>query len=133
MVCENKLAMLWDSMIEEFISFSASLWVMEESSGESGERWSWIEKYTCSSYVSLITPVTVWGNEVVSIVDLMNGTFIDIEYEVWNSSGNTILSLFNINTDEFKGFEIHCQDPHQYIFNYAESLVPPGNFYIEEP
>lgn len=70
---------------------------------------------------------------MVSIVDLMNGTFIDIEYEVWNRSGNTILSLFNINTDEFKGFEIHCQDPHQCIFNYAEGLVPLGNFYIEEP
>ncbi|XP_054778139.1 F-box protein At3g07870-like [Prosopis cineraria] len=62
-VYDNNLAMLCSKWIREN---EDELWVMEEATGTSGERWSWTHTYS-SPFRGLVRldPVAIWRNEIV--------------------------------------------------------------------
>ncbi|XP_028781199.1 putative F-box protein At3g21120 [Neltuma alba] len=64
-VYEYKLAILYPTAIENSETSSIDLWVMEEGTGPSGEKWTWTKKYTTSPfprrYPWKLCPQTIGG------------------------------------------------------------------------
>ncbi|KAI9124321.1 hypothetical protein K1719_005621 [Acacia pycnantha] len=96
------------------VSSNVDLWVMEEDMSSSGERWSWIKKFTSDPHPWAFIPGTIWINEIV-----VSG--IEIGGDIKKNERR--LCLFNIATNEFKTLEISQYNPQNYV-NYVESLVP---------
>ncbi|XP_054778505.1 putative F-box protein At3g16210 [Prosopis cineraria] len=139
-VYDNKLAVLSNNMVGDF-EYVIDLWVMEERNGVSGERCSWAKKYSCSQFMYSLNPATIWRNEIVCNVDrpgfssFMVGSRLirETEPEAEDYEPKTHLSLTNLNTKKFRIFSVRrCRHDH-LIFNYVESLVPVGNYHVEEP
>ncbi|KAI9123753.1 hypothetical protein K1719_005053 [Acacia pycnantha] len=94
---------------------NVDLWVMEEDISSSGERWSWIKKFTSDPYPWAFTPGTIWKNEIVlSAVEIG---------EREKNQRRRCLCLFNIATNKFMTLEIPKHHRFNFV-NYVESLVP---------
>ncbi|KAI9096830.1 hypothetical protein K1719_025813 [Acacia pycnantha] len=125
---ENKLALLSHTLSGDFKSSLIHLWVMEEGTCASGERWVWTKKYISSPYLGyLLVPVAIWRDEVVCIVasSLSEPPIDNIEHDKRKPV------LLNLTTNEFKAFDIRKSVLDDGIFNYSESLVPVGNIHTE--
>ncbi|KAI9123615.1 hypothetical protein K1719_004915 [Acacia pycnantha] len=109
---EDKPAVITTSAIGA--SSNVDLWVMEEDMSSSGERWSWIKKFTSDPHPWAFIPGTIWINEIV-----VSG--IEIGGDIKKNERRAC--LFNIATNEFKTLEISKYNPHNFV-NYVESLVP---------
>ncbi|KAI9096296.1 hypothetical protein K1719_026015 [Acacia pycnantha] len=122
-VHENNLAMLCHT---DDLKFSLiHLWVMEEGTDASRERWNW--KFSTDPFPSLLDARTIWGNEIVCNFLCLGAT----KFGVKSREGRVV--LFNITTNEFKMFDIpKYGDGTGSFFNYVESLVSVGNNHIEE-
>ncbi|KAI9127485.1 hypothetical protein K1719_002044 [Acacia pycnantha] len=119
---ENKLALLSHTLSGDSKSSLIHLWVMEEGTCASGERWVWTKKYISSPYLGyLLVPVAIWRNEIVCIVEPIDKIEDD----------ERKLVLLNLTTNEFKASDIHKPVIVDGIFNYTESLVPVGNIHTE--
>ncbi|XP_054778158.1 F-box/kelch-repeat protein At3g23880-like [Prosopis cineraria] len=125
-VHENKLAMLSHTPVGNSESSVIDLWVMEEGTGVSGERWNWTKKYSSRPYPFLLNPGSIWRNEIVCIF-----LWIGTERERNRSKGKVV--LFNITANKIKMLATpKYGDGDGLFFNYVESLVPVGNDHIEE-
>ncbi|XP_028785363.1 putative F-box protein At3g17480 [Neltuma alba] len=122
-VYENKLAILSHYTID-FESSLIDLWVMEEETGTSDERWDWTKKYSISHPCWLV-PRTIWRNNLVCYLDIVAFRRISA-----NDGKNVV--LVNLTTNEFKIVVIHKCGIGYPVLNYVESLVPVENDYTEE-
>ncbi|KAI9074008.1 hypothetical protein K1719_044008 [Acacia pycnantha] len=111
-VYENKPAVITTSAVGD--SSNVDLWVMEEDIISTGERWSWIKKFTSGPHPWTFIPGTIWRNEIVVCG-------IEIGSEIDKDEG--CLCLFNVTTNKFKTLEISKHYPDDFV-NYVESLVP---------
>ncbi|KAI9096817.1 hypothetical protein K1719_025800 [Acacia pycnantha] len=108
---ENKLALLSHTLSGDSKSSLIHLWVMEEGTCASGERWVWTKKYISSPYLGyLLVPVAIWRNEIVCIVEPIDKIEDD----------ERKLVLLNLTTNEFKASDIHKPVIVDGIFNYTE-------------
>ncbi|KAK4259890.1 hypothetical protein QN277_006178 [Acacia crassicarpa] len=115
---EQRLAILFPTKIENPESCLIELWMLEECTCRSGERWSWVKKYVFSP--AYLHPITIWRNEIVGICHRLPG-----------EEGPEIVErivLSNITSTELKVLF----DRVYVAFNYVESLVPVRNIHIEE-
>ncbi|XP_054777045.1 putative F-box protein At3g16210 [Prosopis cineraria] len=129
---ENKLAVLcgiWedddkddddDDDDDDEISELIDLWVLDEGTCESGERWSWNTRYASSPFSCILYPEAIWRDEIVC----QRSSLGDIE------EGGCSLYLMNLTTNEVKSFVF--PDYVHGIYNYVESLVSVGDNCIEE-
>ncbi|KAK4259387.1 hypothetical protein QN277_005725 [Acacia crassicarpa] len=109
-VYEEKLALVsW--MIEDSTHSVIDLWVMEEGVGASGEIWSWTKKYSINPYPCFLSPMTIWRNEIVS-------------FSIGKPESAVV--FLNPTTKKTWKFAIGKYGFKEWIFNYAESLVPVG-------
>ncbi|KAI9096840.1 hypothetical protein K1719_025823 [Acacia pycnantha] len=124
---ENKLALLSHTLSGDLKSSLIHLWVMEEGTCGSRERWVWTKKYISSPYLGyFLVPVAIWRNEIVCIVASPLSDTID---KIEDDERKPV--LLNLTTNEFKASDI-CKAVLGYgIFNYSESLVPVGNIHTE--
>ncbi|KAI9123803.1 hypothetical protein K1719_005103 [Acacia pycnantha] len=111
-VYEDKPAVI--TTIAEGGSSNVDLWVMEEDMSSSGERWSWIKKFTSDSHPWAFILGIIWRNEIV-----VSG--IEIGGEI--DKNELCLCIFNVTTNEFRTLEIPKHNPYDFV-NYVESLVP---------
>ncbi|KAI9079014.1 hypothetical protein K1719_039014 [Acacia pycnantha] len=118
-VYEDKLAILSLDVVGNYESSRIDLWVMEENIGASGERWSWSNIYTISTF-SYMVPCCIWLDEIVCKVDNI-------------PEDETALYLLNLNTLDLEKFAT-CRRgySHSITVNYVESLVPVANIHNEE-
>ncbi|KAK4269478.1 hypothetical protein QN277_022632 [Acacia crassicarpa] len=107
---ERRLALLFSPSIGYYKSKSIELWVLENGTGGSGERWSWAKKYTSSPYLGFLIPITIWKNEIV-------GIYYPGPHDK-SHSGGTVMSNFT-NTE----LNVLSNETH-LIYSYVESLVP---------
>ncbi|XP_054789768.1 putative F-box protein At3g10430 [Prosopis cineraria] len=129
-VYENKLALLSHTLSGDFKSSLIHLWVMEEGTCVSRERWSWTKTYTSSPYLGcLLVPTTIWRNEIVCNVSTLFEPIDQVEDDAENDERKIV--MFNLTTNEFKTFDIRKSVLGYGIFNYTESLVPVGNIHTE--
>ncbi|KAI9123966.1 hypothetical protein K1719_005266 [Acacia pycnantha] len=112
-VYEDKPAVITASAVG--VTSNVDLWVMEEDINSSGERWSWIKKFTSDPHPWAFIPGTIWRNEIV-----MSAVEIG---EREKNQRRRCLCLFNIATNEFKTLEIPKHHRFNFV-NYVESLVP---------
>ncbi|XP_028755896.1 F-box/LRR-repeat/kelch-repeat protein At2g27520-like [Neltuma alba] len=125
-VYDNKLALLSHTLSEDFKSSLIHLWLMEEGTCASRERWIWTKKYTSCPYLGcLLVPVTIWKDEIVCNVSTLSGPLDNIEDDQQK------IVFFNLTTNEFKTFHIRKSVMGYGIFNYVESLVSVGNIHTE--
>ncbi|XP_028768321.1 F-box/kelch-repeat protein At3g06240-like [Neltuma alba] len=61
---DNKLALLSSTFIGIHESSFIDLWVIEESTNESRERWIWTKIYTSRPYPRGLCPMVIWRNEI---------------------------------------------------------------------
>ncbi|KAI9127211.1 hypothetical protein K1719_001770 [Acacia pycnantha] len=122
-VHENKLALLSDSAIGDHESSLINLWVMEENTGVSMERWSWTKKYSISHPYSLL-PGTIWRNEIVCHFVAPRHISAAAPPTVKNGERNIV--MVNPTTNESKRVSIHKYGFGYDVLNYVESLVPVG-------
>ncbi|KAK4259385.1 hypothetical protein QN277_005723 [Acacia crassicarpa] len=116
---ENKLALLCHNLSGDFKSSLIHLWVMEEGTCGSRERWVWTKKYTSGPYLGyLLVPVAIWRNEIVCVVASSLSEPID---KIQDDEQKPV--LLNITTNEFKVSDIRKSVLGHGIFNYSESLV----------
>ncbi|KAK4259394.1 hypothetical protein QN277_005732 [Acacia crassicarpa] len=108
-VYEEKLAIL--SSIQDSTHSLIDLWVMEEGVGASGEIWVWTKKYSIDIYPRFLSPRTIWRNEIVG-------------YSLGERESTVV--FLNLTTKKTWKFAIGKFACKEWIFNYAESLVPVG-------
>ncbi|KAI9127033.1 hypothetical protein K1719_001592 [Acacia pycnantha] len=108
-VYEEKLAIF--SWIGDLAHSVIDLWVMEEGVGASGEIWSWTKKYSIGPYPCFLCPRTIWRNEIVGHSQ---------------EGGESTVFFLNLTTKKTCKFAIGKFGYKEWIFNYAESLVPVG-------
>ncbi|KAK4256311.1 hypothetical protein QN277_009194 [Acacia crassicarpa] len=110
---QNKLAMLAPTVVGNPESYLIDLWVLEESTDPSKERWSWTKLYTSrpNPYRFSISPI-VWRNEIVCSLNSSKPE---------NHEAKVVFC--NITTDEFKVFTIPKCGNSSQMFDYVESLV----------
>ncbi|KAI9127365.1 hypothetical protein K1719_001954 [Acacia pycnantha] len=121
---ENKLVVL-AGFFGEDKSYLIHLWVVEEDTCSSSERWIWTKIFTSSPFPPKLDPVTIWRNEVVFC------PFYQSDYGV----STPILYMLNLTTNEFKRFPIRSSQNDRInmkIFSYVESLVSFDNINIED-
>ncbi|KAK4259386.1 hypothetical protein QN277_005724 [Acacia crassicarpa] len=124
---ENKLALLCHTLSGDFKSSLIHLWVMEEGTCASRERWVWTKKYISSPYLGyLLVPVAIWRNQIVCIV----ATSLSEPIDIIEDDEREFL-LVNLTTYEFKVSDIRKSVLGHGIFNYSERLVPVGNIHTE--
>ncbi|KAI9084662.1 hypothetical protein K1719_033306 [Acacia pycnantha] len=111
---QNKLAMLAPTVVGNPESYLINLWVLEESTDPSKERWSWTKLYTSrpNPYRFSISAQIVWRNEIVCSVNSSKPE---------NHEAKVVFC--NITTDEFKVFAIPKRSNSSQMFDYVESLV----------
>ncbi|XP_028755881.1 putative F-box protein At3g10430 [Neltuma alba] len=120
-VYENKLAILSRAVIGNYESFVIDLWVMEEGTVESGERWDWSKVCSINTFSDMV-PCCIWLDEIVCEVGHQP------------KHDRTALCLLNLNTlkvENFATFEYACSI--SVASNHVESLVPIGNIHLQEP
>ncbi|XP_054789418.1 F-box protein CPR1-like [Prosopis cineraria] len=139
-VYEDKLAMLYSHVTEDFQYYLIDLWVWEEQVDSSGNRWNWSKKYASSPYPCMLFPEPIWRNEIVGVdYGISMPPLVCVEHPC--ETGLAMLSeepelglhLFNVATNEIKRFDIHRHGVGSVVFNYVESLVSVGKILIEEP
>ncbi|XP_028755890.1 F-box/kelch-repeat protein At3g06240-like [Neltuma alba] len=130
-IYENKLAMLSHTLSGDLESSLVELWVMEEDTGASRERWNWTIRYTSKPYLGLwLLPVTIWKNEIICDITVLPEDITKTKAEVENAEQKIVMS--NLTTNEFKMYAIRRAGGLGYgFFNYAESLVAVNNIQIE--
>ncbi|KAK4256310.1 hypothetical protein QN277_009193 [Acacia crassicarpa] len=111
---ENKLALLFTSDIENSGSWAIDLWVLEECTDPSRERWSWAKIYTSTPNPCWICAEIIWRNEIVCLVEAFEG-----------EEGKVVLC--NLTTNEFKPFGCSSRPG---ILEYVESLVLLDNIHV---
>ncbi|KAI9096827.1 hypothetical protein K1719_025810 [Acacia pycnantha] len=100
------------SWIEDPTHSIVDLWVlMKEGVGASGEIWSWTKKYSIAPFPCFLTPMTIWRNEIVCFP---------------LGQGESAVVFLNLTTKKTWKFTIGKLGYKEWIFNYAESLVPVG-------
>ncbi|KAI9107075.1 hypothetical protein K1719_022603 [Acacia pycnantha] len=114
---EHRLALLSSTRNEYKTSCLIELWVLEDGTGVSRERWSWAKKYTSKPHPCSMHPNTIWRNEIACLV------FPPIPDRI-----QMMTALSNFTNTELKVLSPH----YNYIFNYVESLVPVNNIHIEK-
>ncbi|KAK4259889.1 hypothetical protein QN277_006177 [Acacia crassicarpa] len=116
---EHRLTIIFPTMTENPVSCFIELWMLEEGTYGSGERWSWAKTFVLSPVD--LHPTTIWRNEIVGVCGLLPG----------EEEGPEIVErivLFNIN-----GTVLRVIFERGYsTFNYVESLVPVRNIHINE-
>ncbi|XP_028790613.1 F-box/kelch-repeat protein At3g06240-like [Neltuma alba] len=126
---DNKLALLSPTRNHE--SSFIDLWVMEECTNESKERWVWTKIYRsrpCPRW--RLYPMIIWRNEIVCTVIAKHQRGIEDEME----DDEAKVLFCNLTTNEFNvfAFPAKCKFTGQ-VLNYVESLVPVRSIQIEEP
>ncbi|KAI9084693.1 hypothetical protein K1719_033337 [Acacia pycnantha] len=118
---KNKLALFFPSDIENSESYVIDLWVLEECTDPTRERWSWAKIYTSrpNPYRFIICPKIIWRNEIVCLVS---------EGEEEDYEGKVVFC--NVTTDEFNLFDIPQRSYSFEILDYVESLVLLDNIHI---
>ncbi|KAI9084664.1 hypothetical protein K1719_033308 [Acacia pycnantha] len=120
---ENKLALFFPSEIENSESWAIDLWVLEECTDPSMERWSWAKIYTSKpnpyGYSFMIYPEIIWRNEIVCSVEA---------FDEEDCEGKVVLC--NLTTDEFNSFDIPICRYNPRILDYVESLVLLDNIHV---
>ncbi|KAI9113059.1 hypothetical protein K1719_015991 [Acacia pycnantha] len=112
---EQRLALLCSPRTQNYKSCWIEMWVWEKGIGGSGERWSWVKKYT-SSYLCLLTPITIWRNEIVCLrLQPKRSQLVGI---VMSNFSNTEMNVLS--------------DEAHLSYNYVESLIPVSNIYVKE-
>ncbi|XP_054778140.1 putative F-box protein At3g10240 [Prosopis cineraria] len=129
-VYENNLAMLCNIRPEESEDYEydcIDLWVMEEATSKTGERWSWANKYTSSPFRGLIRlePMAIWRNEIVCEARL--------KFNNKNDETKVDLCLLNVTTSELEWFDINKYSTFYRMLNHVESLVSIGNVLVQDP
>ncbi|KAI9090225.1 hypothetical protein K1719_028771 [Acacia pycnantha] len=115
---EHRLTILFPTMIENPESCLIELWMLEEGTCGSGERWSWAKKFVFSPVY--LHPITIWRNEIVGICDLLpeeEGPELVERIVLSNLTGTVLRAISD------RGYS---------IFNYVESLVPVRNIQIDK-
>ena len=132
-VYENKVAMLCDHR-DESRPFSLDLWVMEKCIDESGERWIWSKIFTNSTTIGdfLSPPSTLWTHEFY-FWQPCSGPFILVKVVGRTDRAvETSLVFCNFHTNQLKTFATSKFGIRfGRVWNYAESLVSPGNIQME--
>ncbi|KAI9084682.1 hypothetical protein K1719_033326 [Acacia pycnantha] len=127
---ENKLALFFPSITENSESWAIALWVLEECTDPSRERWSWAKIYTSKPdpycYNFFISPKIIWRNEIVCSVEAFPKYQIEGEEE--DLEGKVVLC--NLTTDEFNCFDIPICSSSPVILDYVESLVLLDNIHV---
>ncbi|KAI9074653.1 hypothetical protein K1719_043369 [Acacia pycnantha] len=123
-VYENKLAILCDTREDDDeMPYVIDLWVLYEGTRASEQTWSWTKRYTSSSHLCLLVPMTIWRNEIV---------YKPISEEHDDKGRRNVLYMTNLATNEIKRSVIPYHESILSIYNYVESIVSFGNNYIEE-
>ncbi|XP_028755878.1 F-box/kelch-repeat protein At3g23880-like [Neltuma alba] len=126
---ENKLAMLSHTTVGNFESSLVDLWVMEEGTGASGERWNWTKRYSIR-HPCILLPGVIFRNMIICHFYVLKSRVTASEHEVLNDGPNIV--TVNLTTDELKRFTFLKCGTGFGVFNYVESLVPVGNNDTEE-
>ncbi|KAI9096858.1 hypothetical protein K1719_025841 [Acacia pycnantha] len=121
-VYDHSLAILYPTTIENSETSSIDLWVMEEGTGAFGEKWRWTKKYTSNPfpcpYPWILCPQTIWRNKIICRIDVKPEAYGKVKDD------GTKIVMFNLNSNEIKGYAIGISGSGHNMFNYAESLVP---------
>ncbi|KAI9084716.1 hypothetical protein K1719_033360 [Acacia pycnantha] len=119
-IFKNKLALFFPSDIENSESYVIDLWVLEECTDPTSERWSWAKIYTSrpNPYRFIICPEIIWRNEIVCLVEALPEYQNEGEEE--NYEGKVVFC--NVTTDEFNLFDIPQCSYSFEILDYVESL-----------
>ena len=134
-VYDNKLAVLSHTLSEDFKSSSVHLWVMEEGSSVSQERWCWTKKYTSNPYRGyFLYPMSIWKNEIfcnAHEIPIRVEQDEDEDVDEAEPNGERKIVMFNFTMNEFRTLDFTQFVRGYGSFVYVESLVPLSNIHIE--
>ncbi|XP_054778149.1 F-box/kelch-repeat protein At3g06240-like [Prosopis cineraria] len=119
-IYENKLGVVL-CIVGENKSYSVHLWVMEENTCSSGERWNWTKIYSSRPGPRVSKPAVIWRNAIV----------FDPSHEVEDDVHTQNFYQLNLTTNKFDSFVIRCGHIVK-VFDYMESLVSISNVNIIE-